>query len=164
MRRCPAVRRSRAEHEAEAGVAPAKTPGWGGSRIARGRYQGHGSLAMEIDIERHGAPPRAPWRGTFSSRHGEGRLAQPLHAPWRGRLRRRSLPSCASPGASCQGSPPPPLRPQCPSLVPARPSHYSLCFLLDAIVSEHFCSWAGNKTMIRIASWCCSESAGHMFS
>jgi hypothetical protein len=22
---------------------------------------------MEIDIERHGAPPLAPWRGTFSS-------------------------------------------------------------------------------------------------
>jgi hypothetical protein len=98
VRRCHAARRSRGGHEqeAEAGGAPAKAPGrvaWtaGGTRS---RLRGRGSLAMEVDVEMHGAPPRAPWRGTSGSAAAQDR-----------RLRRSSSPSRTSPRASYRRSP-----------------------------------------------------------
>jgi hypothetical protein len=86
VRRCPAVRRSRdrSRDRARGGGGGRSTCEGSRARVTwaaggtRSRLCGCGSLAMEVDVEMHGAPPRAPWRGTSSlaTTHAMERVAE----------------------------------------------------------------------------------------
>jgi hypothetical protein len=71
------------------------------------RHRGCGSLAMELDAEMHGAPPRAPWKGTSSSAAARAMEQEAEAEP----LALTRLPSCILLSLTA----PPPLRPKTPS-------------------------------------------------